>query len=136
MIYHRDYVIKLIQQFIIFLATLLKLKGKEDPSVLIIEIEKAYSFYLGYPRDLLFKMDVKSLIQLLTYNETFQFERLGILGILFLEESNLYKEFREIESSSLLRQKALDLLNYCVDKIYDVEFKNIILEHIKNAQYN
>lgn len=136
MIYHQDYTIKLIQQFIIFLATLLKLKKKDDPEIVLIELEKAYSFFVGYPKNILIKMDIPSLIQLLTFKGTDHMERLAILGILFLEEANLYKEFQEIESASLLRKKGLEVLKYCINKIYDKELKSMIIEYFKDVQKN
>ncbi|GIX40955.1 MAG: hypothetical protein KatS3mg129_3267 [Leptospiraceae bacterium] len=134
MIYHKDYVIKLIQQFIVFLAKVFKLKSNEDPEVLLIEIEKAYALFLGYPKEVLLKLDLNSLIHLFSIHNYFQYERLGILGILLLEEADIYKNLNSPEEAQLLKKKGIELLDFCIDNIEDKEFKTIIKKNLEDAK--
>jgi hypothetical protein len=133
MLYHKDYLIRILQQFVVFLAKLLKLKTEKDPQVILMEIEKAYSLFLGYPKEILFKMDLNSLLSLLSINNEFQYERIAILGILLLQEANVYNDLKFYQEEEQLRKKGLQLLKYCNGKILDKELQEIIQQNLNES---
>jgi len=134
MIFHHDYVIRLIQQFVLFLAQLLKLKSKDDPEILLFEIEKGYQRFLGYPKSLLLKLNVPSLINLFSVDSLFLYERLSILGILLLEEAEILNRLKFNDDANILRKKGVEILKECLESIKEEELKKIILKNLNECK--
>jgi len=130
MLYHKDYFIRILQQFVVFLAKLLKLKTEKDPEVILMEIEKAYSLFLGYPKEILLKMNLNSLLSLLSLNNELLYERIAILGILLLQEANIYNDLKFYQEEEQLRKKGIELLKYCHKKVLDKELREIIQKNL------
>ncbi len=130
MLYHKDYLIRILQQFVVFFARLLKLRTEKDPEVILIEIEKAYSFFLGYPKEILLKLELNSLLSLLSINKELIYERIAILGILLLQEANVYNDLKFYKEEEQLRKKGIELLKYCHKKVLDKELREIIQQNL------
>lgn len=85
--YHRDYIIRMLQQLIQFLAYLAGLVQSDDPRLIAIELEAAFHRFLGLPRDLILRMEVQALVELFSVTGRLDSDRLIVAALLLKEES-------------------------------------------------
>jgi hypothetical protein len=89
--------------------------------------------FLGYPKEILLKMDLNSLLSLLSINNELQYERIAILGILLIQEANVYNDLKFYQEEKQLRKKGLQLLKYCNGKVLDKELQEIIQQNLNES---
>ncbi len=114
--YHADYLIRTLQQFIVFLARLMGLKARNDPEVIQMELEAGLRQFLGLDLRLVEMLSDSSLYQLVA-NEVAKPEpiRIYIAIVLMMElaHSQLQTGF---ENRALLLLKKI---RYFLDRLPD-----------------
>jgi hypothetical protein len=108
--YHRDYLIKLIQQFIVFLAEMAGLRKKNDPDVILMKLESAYLHYTGMNMQTLHSLSAEGIITVFSASGEINFNRILITGLLFKEEADVLFSIKDYNSAEKLYKKALILL--------------------------
>lgn len=103
--YHRDFTIRLLQQMIVMLARLLGLKKKDDPAVIVIEMESAFPQFLGIPRSLALRMSGEGMLALFSATGELDANRAGMAVVLLREEVQLAERLGSPEEAALLRDR-------------------------------
>ena len=96
--FHRDYVIRLLQQFIMMMAKLTGLLEKDDPRVVELELESGFQSFLGLPRHLAVRMDVNAILHMLSVTGELDADRAAMMGLLFRKEAELARSVSEDEA--------------------------------------
>jgi hypothetical protein len=64
--YSRDYVIRMIQQFVVLLARIAGLKAKDDPEILLLETEAGLRQFTGMDPELVRSLSAAALLTILS----------------------------------------------------------------------
>lgn len=107
--YHRDFTIRLLQQMIVMLARVLGLKKKDDPAVIIIEMEAAFPQFLGIPRSLALRMSAEGMLALFSATGELDANRAGMAVLLLREEADVAKRLGSPDEAAVLRSRVLHL---------------------------
>lgn len=104
--YNRDYTIRLLQQLVVFLARLAGLKKKDDPEVILIELEAAFSQFSGIPRGLALRMSEEAMLDYFRIGGEFNADRCAVTAILLREEAGIAERLGSPADAETLRKKA------------------------------
>lgn len=91
--FHRDYILRLIQEFSVFLARLAGLKDRNDPEVIFLELERSFRQFLGYDSPLLESLGAEGALSVLSAADGGNPDRLAMAAILFREKSKNYSVY-------------------------------------------
>ena len=105
--FHRDYILRLIQEFSIFLASLAGLKDRNDPEVIFLELERSFRQFLGYDSPLLESLGPEGALGVLSAADGGDPDRLAMAAILFREKSVNYRKYGD-DAASLRCQQFSD----------------------------
>ena len=109
--YHRDYLIRMIQQFIVFISQLAGLKKKDDPEVLLLKMESAYLQFTGMSMEALHSISADGIIDLYSVSGEPDYNRILVTAVLFKEESAILKSIHDDTRAEYLTLKSLELVN-------------------------
>lgn len=107
--YHNDFIIRILQQFIAFLAVVLGLKDKNDPDLRLITIENGWKQFTGLDPRLAASFDIVTLLNLLLGVDGSNQERVAFASILFKEEARVLIETGFHEKAIQLLHRAIQL---------------------------
>ncbi|MDH5656173.1 MAG: hypothetical protein OEZ34_09710 [Spirochaetia bacterium] len=110
--YHKDYFIRLIQQFIVFLAELAGLRQKNDPDVILMKLEGAYLQFTGMSMTALHSLTPEGIQTVFSSTGEVDYNRLLIVAVLFKEEADTLWSIKDIHSARILYMKAEKLFEY------------------------
>lgn len=135
--YHSDYTIRMIQQFVVFIARVAGLLKKDDPRVVLIEIEQAYRGILGLDPGLVHSLTADSLYDLLSRQED-HVERIAITAMILKREAETAIQTRDPDVARRHIAKAERLLELLGDVNWSEELpkRNSILEEIAKFKKN
>ena len=128
--YHRDYIIRMIQQFIVFIAELAGLKKKDDPEVILMRLEGAYQQFTGMKSEVVRSLSAEGIVSLFSATGEVDYNRILVTAILLREEAAALRSIRDPASESLSR-KADRLISHIKGneaKLYD-ELKSWMMEN-------
>lgn len=109
--YHRDFVIRMLQQFVVLMARVAGLKSKDDPAVIIAETEHGLKQFTGLNPELIANLSTDSLVTLLSARDPGDHTTLAMLMLLLKAQGAAYLAVNaEVQGRSLLR-KALELVD-------------------------
>ena len=91
--FHRDYILRLIQEFSIFLARLAGLKDRNDPEVIFLELERSFRQFLGYDSPLLESLGPEGALGVLSAADGGDPDRLAMAAILFREKGANFSNY-------------------------------------------
>jgi tetratricopeptide (TPR) repeat protein len=103
-----DYLIRMIRQAAAVIAKIIGLKMAGQYQEALQAIDQALEQLLGMNGDLVKLSDDESLYRILTANEVFDFERLGIIADLFKEEGDILKLQKQIPESNISYLRSLN----------------------------
>ena len=109
--YHQDYFIRMLQQFVVFLAGLLGLKEKNDPDLVQIELDRAMKMFLGFDQRGIDSLTPEALFALSGAGSMADPEerdpyRVYMGSILLLEQGELY-------AKTGFQERSLDMARKC-----------------------
>ncbi|MCB1165379.1 MAG: hypothetical protein KDK33_04440 [Leptospiraceae bacterium] len=107
--FHRDYILRLIQEFMVFLGRLMGLKDKNDPDVILLELERSFRQFLGYDSPLLESLGPDGVLAVLSAGDGGSPDQLAIAAILFSEKAKNYAEFNNAPGEERCQRIALKL---------------------------
>ncbi|HNN75907.1 MAG TPA: hypothetical protein PKN93_14730 [Leptospiraceae bacterium] len=115
--YHRDYFIRMIQQFMVLLARLAGLKAKTDPEVILMETENGLRHFTGLPPELIKSLTAASLASILNARQEGDYTTLAMTALLLKAEGEARVSIKDPGGVACL-QKSIDLLGYLeVDRL-------------------
>ncbi|HBS04115.1 MAG TPA: hypothetical protein DEA96_04055 [Leptospiraceae bacterium] len=91
--FHRDYILRLIQEFAVFLARLTGLKDRNDPEVVFLELERSFRQFLGYDSPLLESLGPDGALSVLSAADGGNPDQLAMGAILFREKAENYRKY-------------------------------------------
>lgn len=109
--FHRDYTIRLLQQFVMFLARLAGFVKKDDPESIALELESAFHNFLGLPRNLVLRMDAEALLHMFSVTGELDADRAVIAGLLLREEADLARRLGSPDEGAILDERAYRLID-------------------------
>jgi len=107
--YHRDYLIRMIQQFIVFLAEMAGLRKKNDPDVLLMKLESAYLQFTGMSMDALHSLTADGIVTVFSASGEADYNRILVTAFLFKEEADVLRSIKDHKSAEYLYKKSLQL---------------------------
>ncbi len=112
--YHQDFLIRTLQQFIVVLARIAGLKKADDPEVLLIEIESASRMLLGLDLRLLGSLTAESLLPLLSYDGKPDPARIVTAARILAEKGTAEAALGNPDQAAAAKEKAEKLLKTLV----------------------
>jgi len=109
--YHRDYLIRMIQQFFVFLAKLFGLKQANDPAVVLMQLEGAYLQFTGLSQDAIHSLTGPGLLSVCSATGEVDYNRLAVIAILLREEAETLRSIND-PASEQLDAKSDELLSF------------------------
>lgn len=110
-VFHRDYTIRLLQQFVMFLARLAGFVKKDDPESIALELESAFHNFLGLPRSLVLRMDADALLHMFSVTRELDANRVVVAGLLLREEADLARRLGSPDEADILDERACRLID-------------------------
>lgn len=110
-VFHRDYTIRLLQQFVMFLARLAGFVKKNDPESIALELESAFHNFLGLPRNLVLRLDADALLHMFSVTGELDADRVVIAGLLLREEADLTRRLGSPDEAAILDERAYRLID-------------------------
>ena len=110
-VFHRDYTIRLLQQFVTFLARLAGFVKKNDPESIALELESAFHNFLGLPRNLVLRLDADALLHMFSVTAELDADRVVIAGLLLREEADLARRLGSPDEAAILDERAYRLID-------------------------
>ncbi|MCE9600253.1 MAG: hypothetical protein K8S54_20005 [Spirochaetia bacterium] len=109
--YHRDFLIRMLQQFVVLMARLAGLKSKDDPEVVIAETDAGLKQFTGLNPEIIANLSTDSLVTLLSARDPDDHTTLAMMLLLLKSQGQAYLNVNaEIQGRSRLR-KAIELLD-------------------------
>lgn len=121
--YHKDYTIRLLQQFIVFLAKLVGLKTSKDPEVILIQLEDAYRQFTGFDARMIRSLTAESLIRLFSASGEPDYNRIVITASLLKEDASVHISIGNTSEAEQMIEKARILLLNCKEAVMAGELK-------------
>lgn len=109
--YSRDYVIRLIQQFVVLLARIAGLKAKDDPEIILLETETGLKTFTGLDPELVRTLSAGALSAILTARDPDDHSTLAATAILLKTEGEALEKLGHNQTAFLRFRKALSLLD-------------------------
>ncbi|MBI39510.1 MAG: hypothetical protein CMF59_07920 [Leptospiraceae bacterium] len=112
--FHRDYILRLIQEFAVFLARLTGLKDRNDPEAVFLELERSFRQFLGYDSPLLESLGPEGTLAVLSAADGGNPDQLAMGAILFREKAENYRNYGDpamAEKCELLSVRLKDAIN-------------------------
>lgn len=126
-VYHRDYVIRLIQQFVVLLARLAGLKAKDDPDVVLLETEAGLRQFTGMDPELVRSLAPAALCTILTARDAEDHTALAAAAILLNAEGEAYLKIGDRLTAEKRFAKSLFLLEHLEERFLPSEIR----EHVR-----
>ena len=93
----------------VFLGRLMGLKDKNDPDVILLELERSFRQFLGYDSPLLESLGPDGVLAVLSAGDGGSPDQLAIAAILFSEKAKNYAEFNNPPGEERCQRIALKL---------------------------
>lgn len=130
--FHRDYILRLIQEFTVFLARLAGLKDRNDPEVIFLELERSFRQFLGYDSPLLESLGPDGAFGVLSAGDGGNPDRMAMAAILFYEKASNYSVYGDETSARRCRRMALRFYAYLKGRKVSEE----IQEYLDKLDFN
>lgn len=102
--FHRDFILRLIQEFAVFLARLTGLKDRNDPEVIFLELERSFRQFIGYDSPLLESLGPKGALSVLSAADGGNPDQLAMGAILFREKASNYDTYGDPQKAEKCRE--------------------------------
>lgn len=127
--YSRDYVIRMIQQFVVLLARIAGLKAKDDPEILLLETEAGLRQFTGMDPELVRSLSAAALLTILSARDPEDHTALAVAAILLKTEGEAYAALADHATARKRFVKSLALLEKVDEKFLPAELR----EHVRFA---
>lgn len=138
--FQKDYILRLIEQFIKILARVLKLREQGQHEQAIQEISEAYRTLLGLSAEMVHSLSEEQLREFLHVGARWNPERCEVLAALLKEEGENLVPSGRIEDAAILFAKSLSLyleiphkaepISDLIEKLKDFRFSNPMLRKL------
>lgn len=125
-VFHRDYTIRLLQQFVISLAKLAGLVKKKDVANVEMELESTVQSFLGLPRSLFVKMSASSMMQMFSVTGELDADRTAVAALLLKEEAELARMVGSSEEAALLAERSQELIEAALAGRISTELRDLL----------
>lgn len=126
-VYHRDYLIRLIQQFVVLIARLAGLKAKDDPDVILLETEAGLRQFTGMDPELVRSLSAAALATILTARDSEDHTPLAAAAVLLNAEGEAFLTLGDRATAEKRFSKSLFLLEHLEERFLPSEMR----EHVR-----
>lgn len=102
--YQRDYVLRLIHQFVLLLARLAGLKAKDDPEIILFETEAGLKQFTGLDPDLIRSLSTGSLHSILTAKDPGDHTPLAAAALLLRAQADARAAMNDPMAEALMQK--------------------------------